>query len=82
MVVSDSWTVTRGHSLYEEIELALLHVLPECTVFTHLEAKEDPVSFKDIGLDREPFNYSKYAHPVSVSHAHTTATPVPVPLLA
>ena len=53
VLVPGSWTVRKGNGLCEEIELALLHVLPEASVFTHLEAKEDPASFEDMELDRE-----------------------------
>ena len=56
VLVPGSWTVRKGHRLCEEIELALLHVLPESSIFTHLEAKEDPVSFEDMELDREVVN--------------------------
>ena len=53
VLVPGSWTVQKGHSLCEEIELALCDALPETTVFTHLEPIEDPVSFADQTLDRD-----------------------------
>ncbi len=53
VLVPGAWTVRQGHALCEEIELALLHALPESNILTHLEAKEDPASFEDIELDRE-----------------------------
>jgi divalent metal cation (Fe/Co/Zn/Cd) transporter len=49
-----SWTVWKGHSMCEAIELALRQALPETTVFTHLEPREDPTSFADQALDRVP----------------------------
>lgn len=52
VIVPGAWTVLKGHSLCEEIELALHDALPESTIFTHLEPKEDPVTFEDIELDR------------------------------
>ncbi|MBE3558782.1 MAG: cation diffusion facilitator family transporter [Ktedonobacteraceae bacterium] len=52
VIVPGTWTVRKGHALCEEIELALHAALPESTVFTHLEPKEDPVTFQDIELDR------------------------------
>lgn len=52
VIVPGSWTVLRGHALCEEIELALHNALPESTVFTHLEPREDPVTFEDTELDR------------------------------
>jgi divalent metal cation (Fe/Co/Zn/Cd) transporter len=54
VLVPGTWTVARGHSICEEIELAIRHDLPETTVFTHLEPREDPRSFADQALDRIP----------------------------
>jgi cation diffusion facilitator family transporter len=54
VIVPGNWTVLKGHAICEEIELAIRSALPECTVFTHLEPKEDPVTFQDIELDRAP----------------------------
>jgi divalent metal cation (Fe/Co/Zn/Cd) transporter len=54
VIVPGTWTVLKGHTICEEIELALRNALPGCTVFTHLEPKEDPVTFEDIELDRQP----------------------------
>src|SRR6266516_6172654 len=59
VLVPGTWTVLKGHAMCEEIELALRDALPETTVFTHLEPREDPISFADQALDRdsipEPF---------------------------
>lgn len=52
VIVPGTWTVLKGHALCEEIELALHRALPESTIFTHLEPREDPVTFEDIELDR------------------------------
>lgn len=52
VLVPGSWSVKRGHDLVEEIERHLAAVLPETTVFTHLEPQEDPTSFEDQQLDR------------------------------
>jgi cation diffusion facilitator family transporter len=52
VIVPGAWTVLKGHSLCEEIELALHTALPESTIFTHLEPREDPVTFEDTELDR------------------------------
>jgi cation diffusion facilitator family transporter len=54
VIVPGTWTVLKGHALCEEIELALHSALSESTVFTHLEPREDPVTFEDIELDRTP----------------------------
>ena len=53
--VPGEWTVQRGHDLLEQIEKAVHGVLPNVAVFTHLEPREDPRSFRDMGLDRPDF---------------------------
>ena len=52
ILVPGAWTVQDGHNLLEEIEQRLRHVLPNSTVFTHLEPIEDPLSQADRTLDR------------------------------
>jgi cation diffusion facilitator family transporter len=54
VLVPGSWTVQKGHSVCEAIELAIRETFPETTVFTHLEPREDPTSFADQALDRVP----------------------------
>ena len=53
VLVPGIWTVHRGHELLERIEAEIRLALPNSSVFTHLEALEDPVSWEDQGLDRE-----------------------------
>ncbi len=52
VIVPGDWSVLKGHGICEQIEMEIIHALPECSVFTHLEPKEDPLTFKDIELDR------------------------------
>jgi len=52
VLVPGAWTVSRGHALLELIEEDVRAALSNATVFTHLEALEDPASFQDEGLDR------------------------------
>jgi cation diffusion facilitator family transporter len=52
VIVPGAWTVLKGHTLCEEVELALHDALPGSTIFTHLEPKEDSVTFEDTELDR------------------------------
>lgn len=52
ILVPGDWTVQRGHDLLEEIEEAVRRVVPNSTVFTHLEPLEDPVSWEDTHLER------------------------------
>jgi cation diffusion facilitator family transporter len=52
VLVPGRWTTHRGHHLAEKIEIDISKALPGATVFTHLEPVDDPISFKDIELDR------------------------------
>ena len=52
VLVPGDWTVGNGHRLAEEVEREVRAVLPQVTVFTHLESLDDPASFLDEGLDR------------------------------
>lgn len=52
--VPGSWSVQRGHDLLEALERDIRRALPNVTVFTHLEPMEDPASWHDQHLDREP----------------------------
>jgi cation diffusion facilitator family transporter len=52
VLVPRDWTVQQGHDRCEAIEAAVRTALPKTTVFTHLEPREDPVSWDDRGLDR------------------------------
>ncbi|GHO46592.1 cation diffusion facilitator family transporter [Ktedonospora formicarum] len=52
VLVPGSWSVLKGHTLCEEIEKALRSELVDTTIFTHLEPKEDPISWQDTTLDR------------------------------
>ncbi|HTI15165.1 MAG TPA: cation diffusion facilitator family transporter [Dictyobacter sp.] len=53
VIVPGKWSVLQGHTMCEEIERTIRQALPESTVFTHLEPREDPLTFEDIELDRE-----------------------------
>jgi divalent metal cation (Fe/Co/Zn/Cd) transporter len=52
VLVPGTWSVQRGHDLLEQIEEEVRAAVPNCSVFTHLEPIEDPVSFADVGLER------------------------------
>ncbi len=52
VLVPGAWTVQRGHDVLERIEADIRARLPTASVITHLEPREDPASFDDIGLDR------------------------------
>jgi cation diffusion facilitator family transporter len=52
VLVPGDWTVQRGHDAVEEIEERIRGAIPAATVFTHLEPREDPASYRDERLDR------------------------------
>lgn len=52
VLVPGDWSVQRGHDLLERIEEDVRRVVPDSTVFTHLEPIEDPASFADEHLVR------------------------------
>lgn len=53
VVVPGEWTVNRGHELLEQLEGEIRVRLPNTTVFTHLEALDDPRSWDDAKLERD-----------------------------
>jgi cation diffusion facilitator family transporter len=52
ILVPGEWSVQKGHDLLETIEEEIRAAVPRCTVFTHLEPLEDPVSWADTTLER------------------------------
>jgi cation diffusion facilitator family transporter len=52
VLVPGAWTVQRGHELLERIESEVRRIIPNVTVFTHLEPLDDPASWQDAQLDR------------------------------
>jgi cation diffusion facilitator family transporter len=52
ILVPGAWTVQRGHDILEDIEAEIRRGFSNVTIFTHLEPIEDPVSWRDIELDR------------------------------
>lgn len=52
ILVPGEWTVQRGHDLLEHLEERIRAAVPNCTVFTHLEPVEDPLSWEDEWLER------------------------------
>jgi divalent metal cation (Fe/Co/Zn/Cd) transporter len=53
MLLPGHRTVQKGHDLCETIEAAVRRALPGAHAITHLEPREDPVSWEDRGLDRK-----------------------------
>ena len=52
MLVPDAWTVAQAHRLSEEIESRIRSMVPNASIFTHIEPISDPASYEDQGLDR------------------------------
>ncbi len=52
VLVPGAWTVQRGHDLAEAIEREISEQVQGATVSTHIEPREDPVSYQDLSLDR------------------------------
>ncbi len=52
VLVPGTWTVHEGHKLLERLERDMRLAVPHITVFTHLEALDDPTSWQDETLDR------------------------------
>ena len=52
VLVPGAWTVQRGHEVLEHVERDIRAAVPGSSVFTHLEAVDDPASWADIELDR------------------------------
>lgn len=54
VLVPGDWTVKRGHDLLECLEASLCRELPNLNITSHLEPLEDPASWKDQDLVRDP----------------------------
>ena len=49
VLVPGQWTVATGHDLVERVESAIALALPGAHIQTHLEPREDPRSYDDVG---------------------------------
>ena len=65
VLVPGAWPVQRGHELAERVEADVRAVLHGATVFTHLEAIEDPASYADEALDRAAHPKAPVAGPTA-----------------
>ena len=54
VLVPGAWTVFRRHDLLEEIESAIRAALPDTSVQSHLEPREDPRAYADYANDTQP----------------------------
>ncbi|WP_322496078.1 cation diffusion facilitator family transporter [Chloroflexus sp.] len=52
LLVPDTWSIQQAHAMAEQVEAAVRAAVPNSTVFTHLEPRNDPTALADIALDR------------------------------
>jgi cation diffusion facilitator family transporter len=52
VLVPDAWTVAHAHRLSEELEERIRSLVPNASIFTHIEPISEPSSYEDQGLDR------------------------------
>ncbi|GAB4165838.1 MAG: cation diffusion facilitator family transporter [Rhodocyclaceae bacterium] len=52
VLVPGAWSVAHAHEVCERIEAEVRGALPQASVFTHIEPREDPASWHDVDLDR------------------------------
>lgn len=52
VLVPGDWSVRHGHEMVEEIEAALREAVPNANILAHLEPLGEPVSYRDMTLDR------------------------------
>lgn len=52
LLVPDTWSIQQAHEMAEQVEAAVRAAVPNSTVFTHLEPRNDPTALADIALDR------------------------------
>ena len=51
LLVPDACTVAQAHRLSEEIGERIRSLVPNASIFTHIEPISDPASYEDQGLD-------------------------------
>jgi cation diffusion facilitator family transporter len=52
MLVPDQWTVAHAHQISEEVESRIRALVPNASIFTHIEPISHPSSYDDMTLDR------------------------------
>ena len=52
LLVPDEWTVKHAHQIAEEVEARIGALVPNASLFSHIEPISDPRSYDDMGLDR------------------------------
>jgi cation diffusion facilitator family transporter len=52
LLVPGEWSVKRGHSLAEQVEMRVLQSISNANIVTHIEPVEDPLSLEDANISR------------------------------
>ena len=52
LLVPDEWTVKHAHEIAEEVEARIGAMVPNASMFSHIEPISDPRSYDDMELDR------------------------------
>jgi divalent metal cation (Fe/Co/Zn/Cd) transporter len=52
LLVPDEWSVKHAHQIAEEVEARIAALVPNASLFSHIEPISDPRSYDDMGLDR------------------------------
>jgi cation diffusion facilitator family transporter len=52
LLMPPEWTIRAGHDVAEHLELDIRAMLPDTSVFTHIEPLGDPSAMRDATLDR------------------------------
>jgi cation diffusion facilitator family transporter len=53
ILVPSAWSVKRAHKVAEQVETRVRALLPQASVFTHIEPVEDPASWQDNELEKD-----------------------------
>jgi len=53
LLVPGEWSVRKGHTLAEQIEMRVLETISNVNIVTHIEPSGDPLSLQDASIDRK-----------------------------
>jgi cation diffusion facilitator family transporter len=53
LLVPGNWSVSKGHSLAEQVETRIMENITNTNIVTHVEPVDDPLSMKDTNINRE-----------------------------
>jgi cation diffusion facilitator family transporter len=53
LLVPGEWSVRKGHTLAEQVEMRVLETISNVNIVTHIEPTGDPLSLQDASIDRK-----------------------------